>query len=543
VPTEVPPQAGRQPEGPSAPDVVLFGGRTPLLRERTRRATSARFVSAAERDEPVFFVRAGAVPSGDLRPLPASATGRPLVAHGEGFHCLYVERPVPFARDLERTGSIEAACERAGERARVVRVHALDATFSHGLRAIVAVTTLHRGGAERIAIDLVSGLRERGHDVVLAVLDRSIRSTYAAPPDTVFLQDAGNRGARIDALVDLARAHAADVVHAHLLDGDEVERLVLARIPVVVTAHNSPPGWPARWGAGSRGVAMAIGCSRDVTRALAESGLPARTIWNGIAPRTPSMRSSGTALRLLTVANHRPQKRLDRLPAIVADLRARGTDAHLVIAGEPVNGDPASARIRSSVEEEAMLLDVHDAIQLVPSTADPGALYRKADVVVSTSEFEGLSLVHLEALAEGVPLVTTPVAGAAEIVAKHPHARIAAPEGLAGAIEEVRGKSGRLAPDFEVAKMIERHEDLLVRAALPRPSRRDGLVLVTNNFATGGAQSSARRLLLALAAAGVRVSAVVLEEQATHPTAGRTALARAGIPSSSLPARACMIRW
>src|SRR5262249_45788253 len=57
-----------------------------------------------------------------------------------------------------------------------------------------------------------------------------------------------------------------------------------------------------------------------------------------------------------------------------------------------------------------------------------------------------------------------------------------------------------------------------------------GLVLVTNNFSTGGAQTSARRLLVALAGADIPVRAVVIEEQDGYPTPGRAALSSAGIP-------------
>ncbi|MEJ7729567.1 MAG: glycosyltransferase family 4 protein [Polyangiaceae bacterium] len=62
-----------------------------------------------------------------------------------------------------------------------------------------------------------------------------------------------------------------------------------------------------------------------------------------------------------------------------------------------------------------------------------------------------------------------------------------------------------------------------------------GLALITNNFSTGGAQSSARRLLVSLRARGVPVRAFTLEEQRAHPTAGRTALQAAGIEVHALP--------
>jgi glycosyltransferase involved in cell wall biosynthesis len=56
-----------------------------------------------------------------------------------------------------------------------------------------------------------------------------------------------------------------------------------------------------------------------------------------------------------------------------------------------------------------------------------------------------------------------------------------------------------------------------------------GVWLITNNFSTGGAQSSARRLLLAMRDAGIRVRAAVIQENPDSPTPGRAALQKAGI--------------
>jgi glycosyltransferase involved in cell wall biosynthesis len=85
--------------------------------------------------------------------------------------------------------------------------------------------------------------------------------------------------------------------------------------------------------------------------------------------------------------------------------------------------------------------------------------------------------------------------------------------------------------------MAERYAQLLPRAierARPRPPAR-GLWLVTNNFSTGGAQSSARRLLLALRQRGHPVRAAVVQENPDNPTPGRQALQAAGIPVLALP--------
>ena len=91
--------------------------------------------------------------------------------------------------------------------------------------------------------------------------------------------------------------------------------------------------------------------------------------------------------------------------------------------------------------------------------------------------------------------------------------------------------------DFSCARMLERHARLYPRAieAEKRYRNGSGIWLVCNNFSTGGAQSSARRLLLGLAAEGVRVRAAVLQEQPNFPTQGRAALLRAGVSVVVLP--------
>jgi glycosyltransferase involved in cell wall biosynthesis len=242
---------------------------------------------------------------------------------------------------------------------------------------------------------------------------------------------------------------------------------------------------------------------------------------------------------MLVIANHRPQKRLERLPTMVAELRSRGREARVLIVGEPVKADPAMVAIEPAVRAEAKRLGVTDHVELVGSTDDVAQLYASHDVVVSTSAFEGLSLVYLEALAAGLPIVTTAVAGTDELARKHPHAHVVAlnarpatfGDAVIAAVDHAKTSTDLgLALDFSATKMAERHADLFARVLATRPARpRSGLVLVANNFSTGGAQSSARRLLVTLAAAGIPVRAIVLQEQVSFPTAGRAALSEAGI--------------
>ena len=88
--------------------------------------------------------------------------------------------------------------------------------------------------------------------------------------------------------------------------------------------------------------------------------------------------------------------------------------------------------------------------------------------------------------------------------------------------------------------MAHAYVSLYPRAVAAHGRRvRRGLLLVTNNFSTGGAQSSARRLLLGLRDQGVAVRAAVLEEQEAFPTPGRRALMEAGVEVVALPPPTC----
>jgi glycosyltransferase involved in cell wall biosynthesis len=580
-----------------APVAIVFepfervaDGLTPSFRaERTARALARLDVAHAHVIGPqalakalanaakgVWILRAGAVPLRAPRVPTPSATRRPLlglgatendtawksflaVSAGEfaGGHVplpivrsVFIESPASFAAVVARIevakeqDLVTAACAQLASVARVVRVAPFDVTYLERLHVLELVTTLHRGGAERVVLDLTRELRSGGLGVTLAVLDRASRATFAVPPGTIVLEElAHDRTSRLDALAAIAVASGVDVVHAHLVRGDDLKRLQMARIPLVTTVHNSEPAWPANLDVLSGSdVALAVACSRDVEAQLVRAGRfrTLRTVWNGIANEREAKRrvDASKELRIVVVANHRPQKRLERLPAVVARLAAMGCAARVTIVGEPLQNVPAAVEIQTHVMSEATRCGVAEALTFVGPRDDVAALYRNHDVLVSMSAFEGLSLVHLEALSAGLPVVTTAVAGTEELARKHTQMHVvpldASPELVAetivAAMDVARtAEPGTLTSDFRAATMAARHAELFARVTASSRRAREGLMLVANNFSTGGAQSSARRLLIRLASAGVRVRAVVIQEQSAYPTAGRTALQKAGI--------------
>ncbi len=366
------------------------------------------------------------------------------------------------------------------------------------------------------------------------------------------------------------------MIHAHLMKGDDIKMLREFDAPeVMATVNKTREGWPVGLADLSPPyVSLLVACSLAVEDELRQERflIPHRTVWNGIdfeRWRLDRQRiEEGRMLRktlgfaetdfvLVAVANPRPQKRLERLGPLLAALRGRFAEmgisrqARLLFVGDD---DPraeaakeALQRFRLSIQNES--LDEH--VRFVGSTKNVASMLAASDALVSTSAHEGLSLAHLEALAMGLSVFATAAGGTGELHGRAPAMHLFPNEGnpadmgrqivemVARTVENTSATQTlhRFSHSFSRETMARRYS-LLYRRTLARAQtkhRRRGLLLVTNNFSTGGAQSSARRLLLGLAETGEHVRAVVLEEQPEWPTPGRKVLLDAGIAVFALP--------
>ncbi|MBK8258719.1 MAG: glycosyltransferase [Polyangiaceae bacterium] len=451
--------------------------------------------------------------------------------------------------------------------ARVVHLPSLDAPYATEARVIELVTSLQVGGAEKVARDLAQAMV--GGSARVAALGRATRARWPVLPHEIDLGAPGlSPAARMARLIAEMDAWGTDVVHTHLFGPDVIEALAASGYPPVVTIHNARRGWPpGTKELDSKHVTLVIGCAQAVENELREDGVRARvrTIVNGVhngvsseqeslfQSRASTLRASfvegADALLLLVIANPRPQKRLDRVPSILARLRERtGKEVHLVWAGAASDTSDEARRIEEDFRRDLAERGVH--LHALGAQFDLDDVRRACDVLLTTSDWEGLSLSHLEALAAGLPIVVTDVGGTREIAREAPECvRLvdanAAPDVFAEAIESVTGArraAGRLPPLFEVRSMVSAHGRLLRRAARAScvhneaadGKRRSGVVLITNNFSPGGAQSSARRLLATLASRGHKVSAITLQEHKDNPTPGTSALRAAGISVCTL---------
>ncbi len=101
-------------------------------------------------------------------------------------------------------------------------------------------------------------------------------------------------------------------------------------------------------------------------------------------------------------------KRVETLLAAFAELRARGIDAHLVLAGD--------GPLRSDLERLACDLGVAECAHFLGMQRHVASIYGAADVVALTSANEGTPVSLIESLAAGTAAVSTDVGGVRDVV-------------------------------------------------------------------------------------------------------------------------------
>ena len=232
----------------------------------------------------------------------------------------------------------------------------------------------------------------------------------------------------------LARELRPDLIHAHvLIDGGIVASRLAERlgVPFVVTGHShrwlEPWPWlrlPELWLArrAARSAAAVIAVSPALARGMRHHGIKAkvRVISNVIATELfyPEERTIGQPFTFLHVSDFTPNKNIPALLTAFAEVARLHPDTRLHLAG---NGDHDLLRSLVRTSHPFGKLRDHPRSRPVeisgphepPSVA---RLMRAADAFVLTSMLETQSLVTVEALLSGLPVISTRSGGPDGIV-------------------------------------------------------------------------------------------------------------------------------
>ncbi|MEJ7891207.1 MAG: glycosyltransferase [Solirubrobacteraceae bacterium] len=286
-------------------------------------------------------------------------------------------------------------------------------------------------GGERAALGLATHLPQDRFDVHLCTTRRSggepLKTLKAAGVRHVDLGRSGRYDLRgHTALLRLVHRLRPDVLHAHMFGSNFWGSVMgsFAGIPAVI-AHEqtwSYEGQPARRFIDGQIIGRLVDAfiavsSADADRMQRLEGVPAAKIhmipnawYERRQPDTDIRAELGIAAGVpvaASVMQMRRQKRLDVMVDAFAHTLAILPAARLLIVGAGPEHSALTAHIKRS--------GLGSAISLLGCREDVDSVWKAADALLLSSDFEGTSLSVLEAMAAGVPVVSTDIGGMPDI--------------------------------------------------------------------------------------------------------------------------------
>ena len=309
---------------------------------------------------------------------------------------------------------------------------ASDARAGRPLRILGVLHSLEPGGVERDLMRFTKAWRDRGLDARIA-LGRWEGLLAEEAPDIPFIIPPAGKLAKIETetlwmmhnLPAIVRDVQPDVLFIPsngLMVVAVWVKLMLGKAcpPIIVRPSNSldrrDQGWLMRWldtavlKVHSSIYAAAVAMSAPVRQEIIDRmGMPAdRVVTINNASMTAEVAGRLAAARDATPRNHAgrhflglgrlmPQKNFALL--IDAFARIARPQDRLIIVGE--------GALRSDLEAQAARLGITDRLDMPGHKVPVDPWFADADAFVLSSDYEGLPAVASEALAAGIPIVTT----------------------------------------------------------------------------------------------------------------------------------------
>ena len=361
------------------------------------------------------------------------------------------------------------------------------------IKVVHIVPMMGPGGAERVAVDIARGLNSERFETALVSIWRRTGCDLEH-----FLDDLGvpvsylGKGWGFDGRTYL-RLHRVlsdyrpDIVHTHLhvLRYALPSLLLLKYISLLHTVHNlaereiEPRARFIQRYAFKHGV-VPVAVSEEVALSLKRLyGIPqCRVVPNGIATAAYAQpkisRNEWRAkegfgddqVLFVCVARFAPQKNHALLLKAFAQGPASGPNSHLVLVGE--------GPLREQLKEEVKSLGLAGQVHFLGVRTDIPDVLSAMDVFVLSSDWEGNPLSVMEAMAAGLPIVSTAVGGVPDLFADGSEGflvRQGDARGLADCMcsllskPETRQTMGaaaarRATKDLDVSKMVQEYEQL-----------------------------------------------------------------------------------
>lgn len=349
------------------------------------------------------------------------------------------------------------------------------------MKILHVITSLRTGGAEKLMVDLLPRLRDKGHQVELLIFDGT-DTPFRRDIETAGIKvyDLGIGGSvyspmRLFKLIPFLKKY--DVVHTHntapqlfAAIGSVVCSVVLCTTEHTTSNRRRAWKWYAsvdRWmyGRYRKVICISQKAEENLQVYLKHCKAEICTINNGVdvvkyAGATPSAELNQIApgcRKIIMVAGFRWEKDQDTLIKALTYLPEK---FHLFLVGDGVR--------RSELESLCQAKNVVERVHFLGIRTNVPNLLHAADYVVMSSHFEGLSLSSVEGMSVGKPFLASDVDGLREVVAGagvlFPHGDA---EGLANSIQklnnseklykEVANVCSERAKNYDISSMADNY--------------------------------------------------------------------------------------
>jgi glycosyltransferase involved in cell wall biosynthesis len=347
-----------------------------------------------------------------------------------------------------------------------------------GLRVCFIAGTLGQGGAERQLFYLLQTLQTAG--ACVKVLSLSQGEFWESPIRELGIEVTfvGGSPSRLKRLIQITREvrhfrpHIVQAQHfyvnlyavaaARLLNGREIGAIRNDVVSEVSDVGGAMGRASLRW------PRMLASNSRAAVRNLVNMGVPENRLFylpnvidtshfaRGASP--PS-----AAFVILGVGRLVPAKRFDLFLQTLAQLKSKFPVRGIIVGDGP---------LRVELESQAgRLCLLPGSVEFVGRVSDPTDLYRRASLLLLTSDHEGTPNVVLEAMASGVPVVATRVGDVTGLLGDGERGRLVGPGDLDGLVTAI----GDLLGDPKTCACLARHAQAYVQSQHSHGALKDHL--------------------------------------------------------------------
>jgi glycosyltransferase involved in cell wall biosynthesis len=361
------------------------------------------------------------------------------------------------------------------------------------IKVVHIVPMLSPGGAERVAVHIVTRLNPHSYEPVIV----SLRGRLECDLDGL-LEHAGvevrylgkppgfdyRMYSKLHSVLNDCRP---DIVHTHIqvLRYSLPSMLLLKRASLLHTVHNMAEReieprmrWIQRYAFNQGVVPVAVADKVALSLKSVYGIRQCRVIPNGVpmdyyaCPQTPRqewrVREGFTDqdVLLVCVARFAPQKNHALLLRAFAEGPASDPNVHLILIGE--------GPLRKQLEDQAKNLRLGKRIRFLGLRTDIPDVLNAMDVFVLSSDWEGNPLSVIEAMASGLPTVSTAVGGVPDLFESGKEGLSVQPgdvQGLSNSMAYLSGNrearmsmgaaaARRARKHYDVATMVRSYEDL-----------------------------------------------------------------------------------